>query len=974
MSADDPGLPSTLPGATRSLPPDSFSDVDSDIGEWVRDLVPEGLGPLASPPTALTPGQRIGVHFEVRARLGEGGMGVVYLARDDRLDREVAIKLVGRRSDRATARLAREAQAMAQLSHPNVLVVHEVGEHAGSVYIAMEFVDGPTLRAWQEQRTRTWQALLEVYLQAARGLAAAHAAGLVHRDFKPDNVLVGRDGRVRVADFGLARAHHDTVSSADISSDTSSSRPRRPELAVLTRTDAVLGTPAYMAPEQHGRGSVTPAVDQFAFGVALHEALWGRRPFGDLPNWLASDADLVTPTDLRGTPRWLRRLVRRMLAIDPRARLPAMDAVVATIERGLRRTGRRAWVVGGVAVVGLTAAVGIGVGLTSRPDPCGDAKVRAAQVWDGQLRERVEQAFAGDGGSAHEGWLRVRGEVDAWFDGWVAARRASCEATRVHGSQSEALLDRSRACFDARIGSLQTTLEFLADNAEARGRLARLVDDVPSFEVCSDAEYLLARVPPPADPEVRRTLDVLGAAIDTASLEIDIGRIDDASARLEVVAREAEAIGWAPLLARLEQQRGRIDFEQGDHARAQTRLHRAYFASRAVGDDEHAAPLASMLGYLAGVMHNDRAAAEIWLDHAAADIERGAAAPELADSVATTRSQVLQRAGANDEAVAVMRTALARGREAPMESFQGTQLHIELAAALDASGRHAEALDEYDEIIARLERIYGAGHPQLAQAYNNRGLCHYLLHRFDAAIADLQAAIAIAGNTVRGYEAAAPQLNLGLAFAAAGRLDEAIPPLERARDIYVATPDAGADEALALNALGWVELRRGRFTTAAALHREALAKQRTALPTDHPELAVTLGQLGEAERASGRLEPATASLRDAIALADRQPAVPPSVRAEYVAALARVDLEAGRTEDASAHASEVIELAATDPAVGPRDRARAEFVLAQLHALHGHADAAVAAAVRALEAYRDDATSRDDARAVERWLAAHGGP
>ncbi|MBK8719056.1 MAG: protein kinase [Deltaproteobacteria bacterium] len=120
-------------------------------------------------------------------------------------------------------------------------------------------------------------------------------AGLVHRDFKPDNVLVGRDGRVRVADFGLARAHHDTVSSADISSDTSSSRPRRPELAVLTRTDAVLGTPAYMAPEQHGRGSVTPAVDQFAFGVALHEALWGQRPFGDMPNWLASDADLVTP-------------------------------------------------------------------------------------------------------------------------------------------------------------------------------------------------------------------------------------------------------------------------------------------------------------------------------------------------------------------------------------------------------------------------------------------------------------------------------------------------------------------------------------------------------------------------------------------------------------------------------------------------------------------------------------------------------
>jgi serine/threonine protein kinase len=267
--------------------------------------------------------------YVVLARLGAGAMGVVLAAYDPELDRKVALKLLrprGGDAGAARARLQREAQALAKLNHSNVVAVHDVGVHAGHVFVAMEFVDGQTLGAWTQSAPRSWRDVVGVFEAAGRGLAAAHASGLVHRDFKPDNVMIGKDGRVRVMDFGLARATEGAVEPAragDLPADKSDI------LATpLTQTGAMMGTPAYMAPEQFGGLEVTTRSDQFGFCVALFEALYGERPFGgETLGALAFNATEGNVRDVgrtRDVPMWLRRVVLRGLSPRPEDRFPDM--------------------------------------------------------------------------------------------------------------------------------------------------------------------------------------------------------------------------------------------------------------------------------------------------------------------------------------------------------------------------------------------------------------------------------------------------------------------------------------------------------------------------------------------------------------------------------------------------------------------------------------------------------------------------
>ena len=272
------------------------------------------------------PGTMIG-RFVVRGRLGGGGMGVVLAADDPDLGRRVAIKLVRAGDDRPTlrARLLREAQAMARIDHPHVVRVHEVGDHGPSLYIAMALIEGQTLTAWLTT-PRPWREILAVFRQAGLGLAAIHAAGLVHRDVKPDNVLVDRDGRAHVSDLGLVRALAATS---------------HPALdAALTHTGMVLGTPGFMAPEQQRGDAVDARADQYAFCVALRDALRGAAP-----------------------PRAITAALRRGLAFDPDARFPSMGALLAALEPG-RGRGRAmaAALVTAVVAGGVTIAAVAGAG------------------------------------------------------------------------------------------------------------------------------------------------------------------------------------------------------------------------------------------------------------------------------------------------------------------------------------------------------------------------------------------------------------------------------------------------------------------------------------------------------------------------------------------------------------------------------------------------------------------------------------
>ncbi|MEX1363094.1 MAG: serine/threonine-protein kinase [Nannocystaceae bacterium] len=298
--------------------------------------------------------------FQLLRRIGSGAMGVVYEAYDRDLDRRVALKVLrpevaARSGLAARSRMLREAQALARLRHPNVTMVYEVGSGEGdSLFIAMELVEGRTLQRWLRARGRSWREIIEVFAQAGRGLSAAHRAGLVHRDFKPDNVIVDDEGQARVVDFGLARSAGlgELLPTLD---DAGASAVGME----LTCTGAVLGTPAYMAPEQFGGRTVRPASDQFSFCVALFEALYGRRPFpgNDLPSLQRSLLSGKPLGPRRGVPRALHRVLRRGLALEPRDRYRSMEALLDALAACTRRAPSRRSM---VLVLGLAAAAGLG--------------------------------------------------------------------------------------------------------------------------------------------------------------------------------------------------------------------------------------------------------------------------------------------------------------------------------------------------------------------------------------------------------------------------------------------------------------------------------------------------------------------------------------------------------------------------------------------------------------------------------------
>jgi serine/threonine protein kinase len=310
----------------------------------------------------IRPGSKVG-RFVVLSELGSGGMGAVYAAHDPQLDRQVALKVMRDASENEEdrVRMLREGQAMARVTHPNVITVYEVGTENGVVFLAQELLDAGTLASWLE-KPHTHAEILDKMIAAGRGLAAAHAVGLVHRDFKPENVLLGKDGRIRVADFGLARSESMLAEALGVThksggplavTNKGGGPPRnesdvtRSPMSPLTRTGAVMGTPMFMAPEQHLGERADARSDQFAFCVSLYQALYKQWPFEGKTAPALADAVIsgrMSPppkaTAATVSPN-LRKILLRGLATDPAARYPSMDALLADLEREARPAGTR---------------------------------------------------------------------------------------------------------------------------------------------------------------------------------------------------------------------------------------------------------------------------------------------------------------------------------------------------------------------------------------------------------------------------------------------------------------------------------------------------------------------------------------------------------------------------------------------------------------------------------------------------------
>ena len=346
----------------------------------------------------LTTGTTVGRYIIIKL-IGAGGMGQVYAAYDPDLDRRIALKLLhqprGEDGSEAHGGLLREAKALARLSHPNVVSIHDIGSIAGHVFIAMELIEGVTLREWMGDNRHPWREVVRVFVAAGHGLMAAHQAGLVHRDFKPENVLMTRAGQIRVSDFGLARP------AEELSSAGKAAGGGAEIVETMSSRAGLVGTPAYMAPEQFADQPTDARTDQFSFCVALYEAVYGERPFaGTAVAALAENVQRgVIRSERHGTtPPALRRIILRGLEPSPARRYPSMELLLRDLERLASPNRLRIFIWSTVAAM-VTATIVAGA-LVARQTPaaCADGPARLQGIWDPSIKDRVPAVFPGQQG------------------------------------------------------------------------------------------------------------------------------------------------------------------------------------------------------------------------------------------------------------------------------------------------------------------------------------------------------------------------------------------------------------------------------------------------------------------------------------------------------------------------------------------------------------------------------------------------
>ncbi len=862
-------------------------------------------------PARAVLGNTLGRHL-LLSELGAGAMGVVFAAYDPQLDRKIALKLVGvTHPDESTgelgsqhARLLREAQSLARLEHPNVVKVHDVGLHGDQIYIAMEHVEGQSLREWLRTRRRSVRTIVEVYRSAAQGLAAAHAAQLVHRDFKPDNVLVGEAGAVKVVDFGLAReaeidvatprlrawsrtepkviaaleaaasealvsagdtrvaaidSHDARASASDSAGSLDSDAPdsgglvNSPPLSsllrssgsLLTQAGAILGTPAYMAPEQHASLSIDARSDQYSFCISLWEAVYGKRPFsGRDPKQLAErKRRLQLRESTRGVPvpRWLRALLLRGLSFEPERRFADMRELIAAIDRGLEsRRGVGITLVGGFALAAaLVSALVFG---ERDAELCTPPLERLAGVWDTERRHEVEQALlASHAVYAGDTWTRVRDTLDTYRDEWLGAMVDACEAVHVEQRETPDWLEQQLACLEDRRRELVSLSGQLArSDAASVEHATRAARSLTPISTCAREQGDDERMPMPGDPQERLRVGHELDRLTDAKAEFAAGRLPEGLALAREVLARARALDWAPLEAEAL-------LVIGDHVRdverdtdaEQAHLHAA---ARAGLRGKHWALVLQAWAHLARSLAQQRKGdeAERWLDQAQALADALGPlgeSPRLRAELLGARYHWHRHADRWAEA-----EADGRVRKDLLAQWYGSE-SPQVADAINAIGvtvymqyRKDEAVELYRESLGIIERISGPEHPSVAVMHNNIGVVLTDKGRWFEARQHYQRALDIRRKVFpRGHEQLVQaHINLANLFLLSGMPHGGIGPArevvaslaeltsERVESAARSGRDAGELTAIRLDLAPYL-LLLGRVLAGNGEHREALA-------------------------------------------------------------------------------------------------------------------------------------------------------
>ncbi|MEM9459377.1 MAG: serine/threonine-protein kinase [Myxococcota bacterium] len=816
---------------------------EPDISSWsppFQDLFDTTQKP------AFEPGQSID-RYIVLEELGAGAMGAVLKAYDAQLDRAIAIKLLlheGNEDD--TARFQREAQALAKLSHSNVIQVHDVGEIDGQTFIAMELVKGQTLREWMEEpeQPRPWRECLNVYVQAGAGLAAAHDAGLIHRDFKPDNAIIDAKGQVRVLDFGMARRTQGTTNAQPELHDDRPADLAAHDLALeasITNPGTIMGTPLYMPPEQWRGEEAGPHSDQFSFCVALYEALYGMRPFAgktiyELMDTIAEGRIQLLDPKGSAVPSRVRNVVLRGLSPDREQRWPSMDDLLAELRRLAAPPGRR--YIARALAVGLAAMAGSAgfLGYLEMKDRCTGAPAQMEGIWDDDRRQAVEAAILGTEVSYAPGtWTRVEERLDDYVNAWTDKHTEVCEATSVRGEQPQEALRLRMQCLSKRRSSLRASVDQLADaNAETVENAVKLVTGLPTLTLCDDLERLEQqdqRMPPPEDPDVAAEVETLRERLADIAAMQEAGRYAEALEKVEPVMQRATALDYPPLIAEAQYRRGKLREKNGQYTEAEEDLRQAHALAVEHYHDKLALDTAQPLTFVVGELLARHAEGRQWSQMVALPLAQRSGEPlELAYSLYTLGAVYVSQ-GDYENAISCHKRALAI-RDKMLEDD-----HPDIAGSLNSLGIILEAKGDLGNAKHYLQRAivirkkaFGPDHPSVASGLSNLGHSFFLEGNNDSAKSYYRRALAI-------WEKA-----LG---------------------------SAHPDVAMGLSSMGNVFFREGDYKSAKVYHQRALVIREKALGREHPKVAASLLSLGNVFGRDGDYKSASSYHRRALAISEK---------------------------------------------------------------------------------------------------------
>jgi serine/threonine protein kinase/Tfp pilus assembly protein PilF len=893
-----------------------MSDAPPSRDETAPDKAP------ASRRAGLTRGTSIG-RFLLLDQLGQGGMGVVYKAYDPELDRPVALKLV-RTSDEDTARghnrLLREAQALARLQHPNVIAVYDVGTYSGDVFIAMEFVEGKTLRKWLSEQPRTRRQIIDAFLAAGQGLAAAHKSGLVHRDFKPDNVIVGDDGRVRVLDFGLARApagvephtapadddgapapaleeaenetvnarrsssrseqpaHHAAEVSYSSSGSSASARGSSNMLATpLTHADVILGTPLFMAPEQHLGRSADERADQFSFCVSLYYALYGEFPFASQNLDEVADDQVFSKVDDppagSTVPRWLRQALLRGLQVKPRERYPSMSALLEALQAD-PSVRRQRWlraaalllVLAGVMLTWLTAR-------RREVRACAGAERKLAGVWDEPQRAAIRQAFRATGRPYADAVLAtVEHTLDAYAHAWVTMHVDACEATQVRGEQSQDLLDLRMTCLADRLTQLKTLAGVYASaDASVLERAAQSAQSLPGLELCADAAALRAPIAPPRDTQTRQRVEDVRQRLARASALELAARYDEAIALTKAAITDAAALDYAPVQAEAQLRLGTLLGEKGEFAESARVLHDALVSALEGRHDEAAARAAINLITAVGSNQAHYEEGDRWAKVAQALTHRFRNNDELLGTFFTRRANLRKEEGKYKDAVSDAKRALELKLKAlgPDHDSVAETYHL-LGNIYLQTAQYAEAIDSYQRSVVIRERTLGPDHPKLVAAITSIAAVYGESGEHERSIAEHRRAIALLERVHPDHPyLATVRNNLGAEFLGVERGQEAFEQFKLALDDFRKRVGPGTQTVMALDNLGNAKLQMKEPVEALHYYQLALDECDRVLGGVHSFCGEILGGMGDAYLQQGKENEALSYFQRSVSVGEK---------------------------------------------------------------------------------------------------------